>query len=105
MLSNDFKIEGRNPVMEALKSGKEIDKIYIAKGETQGSIIKIKGIAKEKGVLIVETDRKKLDEMESQGLDNSNKLDKYGLPRDLIQLERENLERSRNKLLGEDHSR
>jgi len=34
-------IVGRNPVMEALKSGREIDKIFIAKGTEGGSLIKI----------------------------------------------------------------
>lgn len=33
-------VEGRNPVIEAIKSGREIDKILIAKGSEQGSIQK-----------------------------------------------------------------
>ena len=56
------KIEGRNPVIEALKSGREIDKILIAKG-TKGSIIKIKKMAMQSKIVIVEVDRKKLDEI------------------------------------------
>ena len=56
-------IEGRNPVMEALKSGTNIDKIYIIKGEAQGSVIKIRRMAQEKRIPIVEVDRRKLDEM------------------------------------------
>ena len=40
-------IIGRNPVMEALKSGREIEKLLIAK-DAEGSIRKIIGMAKEK---------------------------------------------------------
>lgn len=57
------KIAGRNPVMEALKSGREIDKILIAKGTEGGSLIKIKGRAKDKGIPIQYVDRQKLNEM------------------------------------------
>ncbi len=57
------KIEGRNPVTEALKSGRNIDKIYIKKGDRQGSIIPIIRMAKEKGIIISETAGRKLDEM------------------------------------------
>ena len=56
-------IEGRNPVMEALKSGTNIDKIYMLKGDSQGSVIKIRRMAQEKRIPIVEVDRRKLDEM------------------------------------------
>ena len=61
------KIEGRNPVSEALKSGRTIDKLYIKKGDKHGSIIPIIRIAKEKGIQITETDGAKLDEMSETG--------------------------------------
>ena len=57
------KIVGRNPVAEALKSGRNIDKLYIKKGDRQGSIIPIIRMAKEKGIQISEADSRKLDEM------------------------------------------
>ncbi len=57
------KIAGRNPVMEALKSGREIDKILVAKGTEGGSLIKIIGKAKDKGIPIQYVDRQKLNEM------------------------------------------
>ena len=57
------KIEGRNPVMEALRSGREIDKILIAKGTRGGSLIKILGKAKDKGIPIQYVERQKIDEM------------------------------------------
>ena len=40
-------LEGRNPVFEALKSGRQIDKILIAKGENKGSFTRILALAKE----------------------------------------------------------
>ena len=46
---NENLIIGRNPVMEALKSGREIDKMVIAK-DSEGSIKKIIGMAKEKRI-------------------------------------------------------
>lgn len=44
-------IIGRNPVIEALKSGREIDKIVIADG-AEGSVTKIAGMAKDRGIVV-----------------------------------------------------
>lgn len=49
--------------MEALRSGREIDKILIAKGTRGGSLIKILGKAKDKGIPIQYVERQKIDEM------------------------------------------
>lgn len=57
------QVEGRNAVLELLESGKDINKIFVAKGEKHGSINKIIGIAKERRVIIVEKERKQLEEM------------------------------------------
>lgn len=57
------QIEGRNSVLELLESGKDINKIFIEKGEKHGSINKIKGIAKDRKIVIVEVDRNKLNQM------------------------------------------
>lgn len=61
------KIEGRNPVAEALKSGRPIDKIYIKKGSRKGSVIPILAKARQMGISVVETDARKLDEMSATG--------------------------------------
>ena len=45
-------IEGRNPVIEAIKNDREIDKIMIANSAKEGSIKKIIGMAKEKNIVI-----------------------------------------------------
>jgi 23S rRNA (guanosine2251-2'-O)-methyltransferase len=56
-------IEGRNPVIEAIKNDREIDKIMIANGAKEGSIKKIVAMAKEKNIIIQYVDRNKLDEI------------------------------------------
>jgi len=58
---DEGKLEGRNPVMEALKAGRTIDKILVSKGEKEGSIRKIIAMAKEKNIIVQEVDRAKLD--------------------------------------------
>ena len=57
----DGIIEGRNAVIEALRSGTAIDKIYIARGETDATLGHSASTAREKGVVVVEADRRKLD--------------------------------------------
>lgn len=49
-------VVGRNPVMEALRSGREIEKILIAKG-AEGSIAKIVGMARDKGIPLYQSDK------------------------------------------------
>lgn len=57
------QIEGRNSVMELLESGKDINKIYVAKGEKHGSINKIIAKAKENKIVTVEIEKTKLYKM------------------------------------------
>ena len=59
----DDHVEGRNSVLELLESGKDINKIYITKGEKHGSINKIIAIAKEKRIIIVEKDKRQMDQI------------------------------------------
>lgn len=56
-------IEGRNPIIEALKNNRSIEKIMVNKASKEGSIKKILAMANEKKVIIQEVDRHKLDEM------------------------------------------
>ena len=66
-MSDEYKyedqVEGRNPVMELLESGKDINKIYVSKGEKYGSITKIIAKAKERKIVIVEIEKDKLNKM------------------------------------------
>lgn len=59
----DDQIEGRNSVLELLESGKDINKIFITRGERHGSINKILAIAKERKIIVVEKDKRQMDEM------------------------------------------
>ena len=59
----DGLIEGRNAVIEALRAGESIDKIYLAKGETDKTLGHIASTARAAGVVVVEADRRKLDAM------------------------------------------
>ena len=59
----DGLIEGRNAVIEALRAGTAIDKIYIARGETDATLGHIASTARNKGVVVTEADRRKLDEI------------------------------------------
>lgn len=56
-------VEGRNAVMELIESDKDINKIFVQAGEKHGSIMKIIARAKSKGIVVVEVQKRKLDEM------------------------------------------
>jgi len=56
-------IEGRNPVMEALRSGRTIDKLIVQNGDKQGSILKIIKMAKDAHVAISYAEKAKLDKI------------------------------------------
>ena len=60
---SDGLIEGRNAVIEALRAGTAIDKIYIARGETDATLGHIASTARNKGIVVTEADRRKLDGM------------------------------------------
>lgn len=60
-------IFGRNPVMEAVRSEREIDKILIRKGAREGSIIPILKKASQRGIVIQEVDRARLDTLAEGG--------------------------------------
>ncbi|MFV0315250.1 MAG: TrmH family RNA methyltransferase, partial [Anaerotignum sp.] len=60
---NSNQIEGRNAVLEVLKSGRDMEKLLVLKGNLEGSIKRIVAMASEKGVVIQEVSRQKLDEL------------------------------------------
>lgn len=61
------KIIGRNPVLEAIKAGRSIDKILIKKGKYEGAVIPVVKKAKEAGIIIQEVDRARLDALAEGG--------------------------------------
>ncbi len=60
-------IEGRNAVIEAYRSGKPIDKIYIQDGCQDGPVMTIKREARKHDTLIKYVDRERLDQMSETG--------------------------------------
>ena len=60
---SDELLIGRNPILEALSSGRPIIKVMIAKGQTSGSAVEIAAKARAAGVPVQEVERKKLDFM------------------------------------------
>ena len=61
--ASEGMIEGRNAVIEAMRAGRPIDKVYIAKGDGDAALGHIASKARELGAVVVETDRRKLDSM------------------------------------------
>ena len=57
----DDLIVGRNPVSEAIRSGREIDRVLVAKGEKNGAVVGILAKARKKNIPIKEVDSRKLD--------------------------------------------
>lgn len=56
-------IIGKNPVLEALKSERDINKIWIAEGSQRGQMLQIANLAKESNVLVQVVPKKKIDGM------------------------------------------
>lgn len=59
----DGLIEGRNAVTEALRAGTAIDKIYVARGDTDRTLSQIVALAKGAGIVVADADHRKLDAM------------------------------------------
>ena len=64
---NEEKIEGRNAVIEAFRSGKTIDKLYILDGCQDGPVSTIRREAKKQGCLMKFVSRERLDQMSETG--------------------------------------
>ncbi len=60
-------IEGRNAVTEALRSGRTINKVYLADGDTDKSLGRLAAMAKDAGAVVVRIDRRKLGDMSPTG--------------------------------------
>ena len=56
-------IAGRNAVLEALKAGTELEAVYLAKGDRQGSIVRIVSLCAQQKVTLKEVSPAKLDGM------------------------------------------
>lgn len=91
------QIEGKNPVLEALKSGRTIEKILVARGSSEGSVREILKRAREKRLVIQEVDRSRLDDLAQSNAHQG--IIAYVTPYDYVDLDHI-LQRARD--LGED---
>ena len=87
-------IEGRNAVIEALRAGRNLDKVYIQKGEKEDSTLgHIASKARQQGAVVVEADRRKLDNMSithsHQGVIAVTAVKEYSTVEDILAIARE----------------
>ncbi len=61
------QLEGRNAITEAIRSGRTIDKVFVASGDTDRALQHLAAQAKEAGAVVVPVDRRKLDAMSATG--------------------------------------
>lgn len=91
--NSDGLVEGRNAVLEALRAGAAIDKLYLAKGEVDAALRHLASTARERGIVVVECDRRKLDAMSvthaHQGVIAISAVREYADVDDLLDLARE----------------
>ena len=64
---NECLVAGRNAVRELLLGDRDIDKIFVQRGEREGSIVALIGMASERKIPIIEADKTKLDAMTGGG--------------------------------------
>ncbi|MBQ4347066.1 MAG: 23S rRNA (guanosine(2251)-2'-O)-methyltransferase RlmB [Firmicutes bacterium] len=57
------QLEGRNALLEALKSGRDIEKIYVRRGNTDGTLKKIIAMATEAGIVVQKIPSERMDEI------------------------------------------
>ena len=84
-------LSGRNPIREALKSGRDIEQLLVARGELSGSAREIVQMAKERRVPVKEVDRARLDAItrNHQGMLAFASAYRYSTVEDMLDLARE----------------
>ena len=88
---------GRNPVLEAVRSGREIDRLLVAHGVSGGSVTAIIAKCKQKGILIKEISPQKLDYYcggaNHQGVAVMFASQEYSTPEEILAVAREKNEK------------
>ena len=94
---NEGLVIGRNAIRELLKSGRSVDKIFVQKGEREGSIVVLVAEAVSRHIPIVEVEKSKLDKMTSnathQGIVAMAAEKEYCLVDDILKISEERGER------------
>ena len=60
---NGEMIAGKNPVLEALRSGREMNKLWIAEGVKKTGVNELLDLARERGILVQFVPKKKIDQL------------------------------------------
>ncbi len=63
IFNEGLQLEGRNAILEALNSDRDIDKIWVKKGEVEGSLRVIKSKARDRNIVVQEVSKSKLDDI------------------------------------------
>lgn len=58
-------IAGKNPVLEALRSGRDMNKVWIAEGVKKSGINELLDLARERGIIVQFVPKKKVDQLSS----------------------------------------
>ena len=86
-------VEGRNAVTEAIRSGRAINKVFLADGDTDKALGRLAAMAKEAGAVVVRIDRRKLNDMSPtgahQGIIASVAAHEYATVEDMLNAARE----------------
>ncbi len=86
-------VGGRNAARELLASGRDIDKIFVAKGDREGSILSLIAEARSRSIPVVEVDRRRLDSLvghpHHQGIAVSAAMVNYCEVEDILRLAEE----------------
>lgn len=89
-------LEGRNAVLEALRSGRPVNKILLAAGSRPGPLQELRRLARERGILVQEVERAHLDRMsltgKHQGVIAQALAKEYVAVEDILQIARERRE-------------
>ncbi len=90
-LPRENLLAGRNPIREALKSGRDMEKILVARGELSGSARELVAMAKERHIVVQEVDRVRLDALASghQGMIAFASAFRYSTLEDMLALAEE----------------
>ncbi len=63
MNRESYILTGRNPIREALKTNRDLEKLLVQKGELSGSAMEIVKTAKERKIIVQVVDKSRLDEI------------------------------------------
>ena len=90
-LPRENMLVGRNPIREALKSGRDMEKLLVARGDLSGSAREILAMAKERHVVVQEVERVRLDALSPghQGMVAFASAYRYATVEDMLALAKE----------------